>query len=200
MTIEQRLAEIIQAFCADALSRAVNLNVDLDVVLCVLAQALLAAFRLRLPRLRHRHPRHPPAPLPRHPRNHHQRRRHHHRHAQPPRLLTRPAPGRPPRRHHRPLVAKPPPPLPVRLAKGARFAAWKSALIRGTRQVTVYLRRRRACLRIASTFAANAAGSMIGVPRHGDIDSRSVSLETMSSAPTSAARSRIRLSSWSGQS
>ena len=49
MTIEQRLAEIIQAFCADALSSAVNLNVDLDVVLCVLAQALLAALRLRLP-------------------------------------------------------------------------------------------------------------------------------------------------------
>ena len=49
MTIEQRLAEIIQAFCADALSSAVNLNVDLNVVLCVLAQALLAAFRLRLP-------------------------------------------------------------------------------------------------------------------------------------------------------
>ena len=49
MTIEQRLAEIIQAFCADALSSAVNLNVDLDVVLCVLAQALTAAFRARLP-------------------------------------------------------------------------------------------------------------------------------------------------------
>ncbi len=48
MTIEQRLAEIIQAFCADALSSAVNLNVDLDIVLCVLAQALLAAFRNRL--------------------------------------------------------------------------------------------------------------------------------------------------------
>ncbi len=48
VTIEQRLAEIIQAFCADALSSAVNLNVDLDVVLCVLAQALLAAFRARL--------------------------------------------------------------------------------------------------------------------------------------------------------
>jgi len=46
MTIEQRLAEIIQAFCADALSSTVNLNVDLDVVLCV--QALLAAFRNRL--------------------------------------------------------------------------------------------------------------------------------------------------------
>jgi hypothetical protein len=49
MTIEQRLAEIIQAFCADALSSTVNLNVDLDVVLCVLAQAITAAFRNRLP-------------------------------------------------------------------------------------------------------------------------------------------------------
>ena len=47
--IEQRLAEIIQGFCPDALSSAVNLNVDLDVVLCVLAQALTAALRMRLP-------------------------------------------------------------------------------------------------------------------------------------------------------
>src|ERR1039458_686135 len=31
------------------MASAVNLNIDLDVVLCVLAQALLAAFRLRLP-------------------------------------------------------------------------------------------------------------------------------------------------------
>jgi hypothetical protein len=49
MTIEQRLAEIIRAFCADALSSTVNLNVDLDVMLCVLAQAVLAALRARLP-------------------------------------------------------------------------------------------------------------------------------------------------------
>jgi hypothetical protein len=51
MTIEQRLAEIIQAFHADALSSTVNLNlnVDLDIMLCVLAQALLAALRQRLP-------------------------------------------------------------------------------------------------------------------------------------------------------
>jgi transposase len=49
MTIEQRLAEIIRAFHADALSSAVNLNVDLDVMLAVLAQALLAALRARLP-------------------------------------------------------------------------------------------------------------------------------------------------------
>ena len=39
MTIEQRLAEIIRAFCADALSSTVNLNVDQDIMLTVLAQA-----------------------------------------------------------------------------------------------------------------------------------------------------------------
>jgi transposase len=49
MTIEQRLAEIIRAFCADALSSTVNLNVDLDAVLAVLACALIAALRTRLP-------------------------------------------------------------------------------------------------------------------------------------------------------
>ena len=49
MSIEDRLAEIIRAFHADALSSAVNLNVDLDIMLCVLAQALVAAVRVRLP-------------------------------------------------------------------------------------------------------------------------------------------------------
>jgi transposase len=49
MTIEQRLAEIIGAFHADALSSAVNLNVDLDIMLCVLAQTLTAALRNRHP-------------------------------------------------------------------------------------------------------------------------------------------------------
>ena len=49
MCIEQRLAEIIRAFHADALSSAVNLNVDLDIMLCVLAQTLLAALGARLP-------------------------------------------------------------------------------------------------------------------------------------------------------
>jgi hypothetical protein len=48
MTIEQRLSEIIRAFHLDALSSTVNLNIDLDVVLSVLAQALTAAFRARL--------------------------------------------------------------------------------------------------------------------------------------------------------
>ena len=38
-----------RAFCADALSSTVNLNVDLDVMLAVLAQALTAALRARLP-------------------------------------------------------------------------------------------------------------------------------------------------------
>ena len=47
---EQRLAEIIQAFHADALSSAVNLNVDLDIMLCVLAQARRRrVLRNRLP-------------------------------------------------------------------------------------------------------------------------------------------------------
>jgi hypothetical protein len=49
MSIEQRLAEIIRAFHADALSSAVNLNIDLDIVLAVLAQAVTAALRRRLP-------------------------------------------------------------------------------------------------------------------------------------------------------
>jgi hypothetical protein len=47
----------LQAFCTDALSSTINLDVDLDIVLCVLAQALLAAFRARLgPGLHHRTP------------------------------------------------------------------------------------------------------------------------------------------------
>jgi len=45
MTTEQRPAEIIQACCADTLPRTVNLNVDLNIVLCVLTQALLTTFR-----------------------------------------------------------------------------------------------------------------------------------------------------------
>jgi len=48
MNIEQRLAESIRAFHVDALSSAVPLNVDLDVVLSVLAGAVCAAFRRRL--------------------------------------------------------------------------------------------------------------------------------------------------------
>ncbi len=53
MTSQERLAEIIQAFHADALSSTVNLNVDLDITLCVLAQALTAAFRNRLTGYQH---------------------------------------------------------------------------------------------------------------------------------------------------
>ena len=49
MTIEQRLAEAIRAFHLDSLSSAVPLNVDLDVVLSVLASTICAALRRRLP-------------------------------------------------------------------------------------------------------------------------------------------------------
>jgi hypothetical protein len=49
MNIEQRLAEAIQSFGLDALASAVPLNVDLDVVLSVLAHTVCAARRRRLP-------------------------------------------------------------------------------------------------------------------------------------------------------
>ena len=49
MNIEQRLAEAIQSFSLDALAGAVPLNVDLDVVLSVLAHTICAALRRRLP-------------------------------------------------------------------------------------------------------------------------------------------------------
>jgi hypothetical protein len=49
MNIEQRLAEAIRSFGLDALAGAVPLNVDLDVVLSVLAHTLCAALRRRLP-------------------------------------------------------------------------------------------------------------------------------------------------------
>src|SRR5260370_16236170 len=62
MTIEQRLAEIIRAFCADALSSTVNLNVDPAVELAVLPQPLTPALRPRLP------PHPPPTPPPTPPR------------------------------------------------------------------------------------------------------------------------------------
>ena len=49
MNIEQRLAGAIQALSLDALAGAVPLNVDLDVVLSVLAHTVCAALRRRLP-------------------------------------------------------------------------------------------------------------------------------------------------------
>ena len=49
MNIEQRLAEAIQSFGLDALAGAVPLNVDLDVVLSVLAHTVCTALRRRLP-------------------------------------------------------------------------------------------------------------------------------------------------------
>jgi hypothetical protein len=49
MNIEQRLAEAIRSFGLDALAGAVPLNIDLDVVLSVLAHTVCAALRQRLP-------------------------------------------------------------------------------------------------------------------------------------------------------
>ena len=49
MNIEQRLAEAIRSFHLDSLAGAVPLNVDLDVVLSVLAHTVCAALRRRLP-------------------------------------------------------------------------------------------------------------------------------------------------------
>jgi transposase len=49
MNIEQRLAEAIRSFGLDALAGAVPLNVDLDVVLSVLAHTVCAALRRRIP-------------------------------------------------------------------------------------------------------------------------------------------------------
>jgi transposase len=48
MTIEQRLAEAIRSFHLDALASAVPLNVDLDVVLSIIAGAACASLRRRL--------------------------------------------------------------------------------------------------------------------------------------------------------
>ncbi|MGH9378994.1 MAG: hypothetical protein ACRD2Z_00025 [Thermoanaerobaculia bacterium] len=49
MNIEQRLAEAIRSFHLDALAGAVPLNIDLDVVLTVLAHTVCAALRRRIP-------------------------------------------------------------------------------------------------------------------------------------------------------
>jgi hypothetical protein len=115
MTIGQRLAEIIRAFRADALSSAVNLNVDLDLMLCVLAQALIAALRARLPG----YPATPPSPptssnaASSKPRPVHHHRRHHHRPPRPTCLLTRRPPSRP--TPNRPVVGQPHRALRIRL-------------------------------------------------------------------------------------
>ena len=62
------------------------------------------------------------------------------------------------------------------------------------------IHRRLRARREASTSDANCGGSMIGLPRHGDMLVRSASAETMRNAPVAAARSRIRLFSPSARS
>jgi len=56
MNIEQRLAESIRSFHLDSLAGAVPLNVDLDVVLTVLAGAVCASLRRRLTGYHHATP------------------------------------------------------------------------------------------------------------------------------------------------
>jgi transposase len=56
MSIEQRLAESIRSFHVDALAGAVPLNVDLDVALTVLANAVCASLRRRLTGYHHATP------------------------------------------------------------------------------------------------------------------------------------------------
>ncbi|MGH3577104.1 MAG: hypothetical protein ACRDU0_06060, partial [Mycobacterium sp.] len=56
MNIEQRLAESIRSFHVDALAGSVPLNVDLDVVLSVLAGAVCASLRRRLTGYHHATP------------------------------------------------------------------------------------------------------------------------------------------------
>ncbi len=56
MNIEQRLAESIRSFHLDALAGAVPLNIDLDVVLSVLAGAVCASLRRRLTGYHHATP------------------------------------------------------------------------------------------------------------------------------------------------
>ena len=114
MNIEQRLAGAIQALSLDALAGAVPLNVDLDVVLSVLAHTACAALRRCLPGYASATP-DTLRQVPQH--------RRHHRKPQildrdpphPAHLLTGPAPGKPARDHHRALVGRPDPPLRVRL-------------------------------------------------------------------------------------
>lgn len=95
MTIEQRLAEIIRAFCADAPSSTVNLNVDLDIMLAVLAKPCCRTARPAA-RLRRRRPRRHPTPLLGNPRPGHHHQRHHHRPARTPRLLIPATQSQPP--------------------------------------------------------------------------------------------------------
>jgi hypothetical protein len=103
MAIRQRLVEIIRACCADALSSAVNLYVDRDVMLAVLAQALLAALRTRLPGYATVTPT-PSSAVSSRPRPDRHHRRGDHRPPPAARRRARPAPSRPAWRHHHPLV------------------------------------------------------------------------------------------------
>ncbi|MGH3432188.1 MAG: hypothetical protein ACRDQB_05060, partial [Thermocrispum sp.] len=116
MNIEQRLAEAIRSFGLHTLAGAVPLNVDLDVVLSVLAHNVCAAVRRRLPGYATATPDTLQTPLPQHRRGHPQPRRRDHRPDRPAKLSTRAPPSRPAPNRHRPLVGRPSLALPVRLS------------------------------------------------------------------------------------
>ena len=113
MGIEQRLAESIRSFHLDALASSVPLNVDLDVVLSVLAGAVCASLRRRLVGYNNATP-DTAATVPLDCRPHRQRGRRGPRPAEEAHLLTGAAPRRHPR-GRRPLVGRAHPPLRVRL-------------------------------------------------------------------------------------
>jgi len=108
MPMEQCLAEIIRAFCVDALSSPVNLNLDLDVMLAP-RPGPLPALRTPLPGYATATPT-PSSTAPSKPRPDHHHRRCDHR---PPRAAAyTPICARPTcLRHHRPLVGQPDPAL-----------------------------------------------------------------------------------------
>ena len=96
MNIEQRLAEAIRSFGLDALAGAVPLNVDLDVVLSVLAHTVCAALRRRLPGYATATPDILQRRFLQHRRRYPQPGERDRRPTRPARLLTRPTPSRPP--------------------------------------------------------------------------------------------------------
>lgn len=126
MGIEQRLAKSIRSFHLDALAGPVPLNVDLDIVLSVLAGAVCASLRRRLVGYHHATPDAPATPVPLGRRPHRQRGRRRSRPVEEENLLTGPAPSRD-TRGCGPLVGRTHPPLRVRLI-GVEFATRKSAL------------------------------------------------------------------------
>jgi len=101
LNIEQRLAESIRSFGLGSLAGAVPLNIDLDLVLTVLANTVCAAMRRRLPGYATTTPDILQRRVPANQRRNPQPRQPDHRPTQPTGLLTRTPPSRTPHRHRR---------------------------------------------------------------------------------------------------